>query len=187
MANSKKGRVPESDERETPGELYHEKHATHHFDLDAAASHHNTQCAMYFTQHGQYMQPLVNGIWARAPESAGLLSYSTGLTGSWKGRRVWVNPPYSGIAPWIVKAWESEADLVYMLVPNWTDRAWWQDCVEPFRDKGFVFEGFTLRTEFTKRKRFLYKGLPIRTESGTIGQPEFGLVGLIWTRKETER
>lgn len=189
MANAKAGRIPEPDERETPAELYHEKHATHHFDLDAAASHENTQCPMYFTKDGQWVQNVNNGLWMRAPETAAQMSHHTGLTGSWKGRRVWVNPPYSDIEPWIVKAWESEAGMVYMLVPNWTDRRWWLTWIEDFRDgRGAGSDvasetGMELRTEFMGRKRFLYEGLPIRTEGGKIGQPEFGLVGLIWTRK----
>jgi len=189
MANHEQGRLPEPDERETPAELFDEKHATHHFDLDAAASHDNTQCALYYTKEGQYTAPMTNGLWERSPDAARLLSPHTGLTGSWEGRRVWFNPPYSDIGPWIIKAWESGAALAYGLVPNWTDRLWWQDFIEPFRDGATGADameretGMRLRTEFMQRKRFLYQGLPIRTKDGKVGQPEFGLVGLIWTRK----
>lgn len=190
MANHEQGRLPEPDERETPSALYTERDRRFRFDLDAAASHDNTQCPMYCTQQGSFVQPVKDGLWARAPESAMLLHPADGLTFSWRGRRVWCNPPYSDIEPWIVKAWMSGADVAYLLVPNWTDRKWWLTWVEDFRDgRGAGSDvteetGMELRTEFMARQRFLYNGEPIRTKDGKIGQPEFGLVGLIFTRKE---
>jgi len=192
MANHEQGRLPEPDERETPAELFQEKHSSHHFDLDAAASHSNTQCALYCTKEGTYTQSVVNGLWMRDPETRRRLDPASGLDFSWKGRRVWCNPPYSDIEPWIVKAWTSGASMAYLLVPNWTDRRWWSTWVEDFRDgRGAGSDvapetGMSLRTEFMGRKRFLYQGEPIRTKDGKIGQPEFGLVGLIFT-KETPK
>lgn len=161
MANNKKGRLPESDERETPPELFAALHARFSFTLDAAA----------------------------APDNAKLPRFNSKLSPDalpWKGESVWCNPPYSNIGEWVARAWQSEAELAYLLVPNWTDRGWWLDLIEPYRDlrtgDANVETGFFLRTEFMKRQRFLYKGLPIRTEKGGVGSPEFGLVGLIWTR-----
>lgn len=98
-----------------------------------------------------------------------------------------MNCPFSDIAPWIVRAWESGADLAYLLLPNWTDRKWWLDLVEPYRD-GKDIEGdapMTLTTHFLGRERFLYKGLPILDKHGKVGSPEFGLVGLLFQRKES--
>lgn len=162
MANHKKGRLPEPDERETPPELFQRLHGLHDFTLDAAAASDNRKLQRYNS-----------------------LAYPNSF--AWKGERVWCNPPYSDIAPWIARAWESEAELAYLLVPNWTDRKWWLELIEPYRDHrtgdANLETGFFLRTEFLGRQRFLYKGLPIRTEDGKIGQPEFGLVGLLWTRK----
>jgi hypothetical protein len=177
LANHKRGRVGESDERETPDELFAEKHAKYRFTLDAAAAHDNHKLPRYYTKEGLYV--------ADAAGTHCVDFATSGLAGSWQDEYVWCNPPYSDIAPWVVKAWTSGAHLVYMLVPNWTDRKWWLDLIEPYRDGKGWDQGLPmdLTTEFLGRHRFLYKGQPIRTEDGKIGQPEFGLVGLIWTRK----
>lgn len=67
-----------------------------------------------------------------------------GLIQPWFGR-VWNNPPYSNIAPWVTRAWEAirgadplnHADLIAMLIPaTRTEQAWWQWMVEPHRDRG---------------------------------------------------
>lgn len=61
-----------------------------------------------------------------------------GLLQPWFGR-VWCNPPYSDLAPWVTKAWAelnaNRVDLVAMLIPaTRTEQAWWQRDVEPYRD-----------------------------------------------------
>lgn len=61
-----------------------------------------------------------------------------GLARSWLNERVWCNPPYSDIAPWVVKA-EAEVragcELVAMLIPaNRTEQNFWQDHIEAYRD-----------------------------------------------------
>jgi site-specific DNA-methyltransferase (adenine-specific) len=49
---------------------------------------------------------------------------SDGLLRSWKGERVYCNPPYGpGIIKWIRKS--KEADLAVYLLPARTDTAWW--------------------------------------------------------------
>jgi phage N-6-adenine-methyltransferase len=152
--NTERGRLPEPDERETPDSLFAPLHERYRFTLDAAASDENAKLPRYNTRErpGSY---------------------------SWRGERVWCNPPYSNISQWVLKAFEREAELVYMLVPNWTDRVWWQTYIEPWRD----LPNGDLTTTFFKRHRFLYKGQPILTKTGKVGSPEFGLVGLLWRRK----
>jgi phage N-6-adenine-methyltransferase len=140
------------DERETPPELFKRLDARFAFTLDACA----------------------------APKNALLPRYNS-LSNSdsayrWAGERVFANPPYSDIRPWVEKALAREAELTYLLLPNWTDRKWWQEQIEPVRDRGL---GVT--TEFMPRARFLVDGKPIRNKNGQIGQPEFGLVGVIIT------
>jgi hypothetical protein len=54
---------------------------------------------------------------------------------------VWCNPPYSSIAPWIVKAHTEhtygETTAIAMLLPaNRTEQRWWQELVEPHRLDG---------------------------------------------------
>jgi hypothetical protein len=46
-----------------------------------------------------------------------------GLKLSWDGRRVFCNPPYSDIRPWVEKALQSEA-LTVFLVPRRFDARW---------------------------------------------------------------
>lgn len=77
------------------------------FDLDAAASPHNTKVAAYYTE---------------ADDS---------LSQPWPGT-VWCNPPYGrGIGAWLEKGWREaqNGSTVVMLVPARTDTAWWHDYV----------------------------------------------------------
>lgn len=47
-----------------------------------------------------------------------------GLMKSWKGRRVYCNPPYGpGILKWLRKS--AEAELAVYLLPSRTDTVWW--------------------------------------------------------------
>ncbi len=48
---------------------------------------------------------------------------------SWVGRRVWINPPYSKIRPWLERA--QEADLAVYLIPARTDCRWFHEIVLP--------------------------------------------------------
>jgi site-specific DNA-methyltransferase (adenine-specific) len=48
-----------------------------------------------------------------------------GLSESWAGRRVFCNPPYSDIRPWLARA--REAAVAVYLVPAKTDTIWWHD------------------------------------------------------------
>jgi hypothetical protein len=50
-----------------------------------------------------------------------------GLRMSWAGQRVFCNPPYSDIAPWLAKA--DEANVAVYLLPSRTDVRWWHDAV----------------------------------------------------------
>lgn len=64
--------------------------------------------------------PLVDGA------SAGMPLFGTdALLDSWAGQRVFCNPPYRSITPWLMKA--READLAVFLVPARTDTAWWHE------------------------------------------------------------
>jgi site-specific DNA-methyltransferase (adenine-specific) len=48
-----------------------------------------------------------------------------GTQKAWAGERVFCNPPYSDIRPWLSKA--REAALAVFLVPARTDTRWWHD------------------------------------------------------------
>lgn len=162
--------LPEDDVRETPPELFADLDARFHFDLDACATHSNAKCVVYFTEDGQFGQ---------THDGPVLISPETGLTGSWQGRRVWCNPPFSNIGEWVAKAWDSRADLVVMLVPaTRTEQGWWQDLVEPFREEPAT--GWYLRVEFLRgRTRFLRDGV-------RMGSPKFGCALLVFRRNEVK-
>lgn len=113
---SARGAVNNVDDRETDDRIWETFHERFNFTVDAAADHHNAKLPRYFTRQ------------------------TDGLAQSWTGERVWCNPPYSDIEPWIRKSWhaieDERAELVVMLLPaNRTEQKWWQDLVEPRRDR----------------------------------------------------
>lgn len=123
------------------------------FTIDVAASYANKKCARFYSRDDD------------------------GLSKSWAGERVWCNPPYSVIPPWVEKAHaEAEtAELIVMLLPaNRSEQQWWQSLVEPIRDR----PGSRLAVEFLPgRMRF------IKPSSDGIGpneRPPFGCCLLIW-------
>lgn len=110
-----------------------------------------------------------------APEWFG--AEQNGLLQSWHGR-VWCNPPYSNIGPWVAKAWMEYSDgntrQIAMLLPaNRTEQPWWQKHVEQQRESGLG-----LTTHFLPgRVRF---GMPGNPEGIGVGSPPFGCVLLVW-------
>ena len=123
------------------------------FTVDVAAAPHNAKCPRFYTRQDD------------------------GLSKSWAGESVWCNPPYSSIGPWVAKAWleHPAARAIAMLLPaNRTEQAWWQDLVEPYRDR----PGSPLRVEFWRgRTRFLRPG---QTTVGPNERPPFGCGLLTW-------
>jgi phage N-6-adenine-methyltransferase len=120
---------------------------------------------------------------AASPANAKLPRFWTrdddALTRSWSGDRVWCNPPYSDIRPWVLKAWEArrwQCPLVVMLLPNnRAEQRWWQQLVEPFRDGNGPEQ---MRVEFLPgRMRFDRPGAVIGPKGD---RPPFGCCLLIW-------
>lgn len=77
---------------------------------------------------------LLNADVCATKENAKLEAYWTkeddGLSQSWKGLRVWMNPPYGReIGKWVKKAAEGGADLVVALLPARTDTKWFHDYI----------------------------------------------------------
>lgn len=145
----------EIDDRGTPWDLFREFDAKYHFTLDVAAAPHNAKTPDYYTR------------------------LADGLLQPWPGR-IWCNPPYSGIGAWCAKAWSEwhagRAELIVMLLPaNRTEQGWWQEHVEPFRDR----PASPLRVEFISgRVRFIKSG---STTIGPNERPPFGSVLLVWS------
>lgn len=150
---AKRGRNDAVDDRQTTDEVFDPLHTRFRFSIDVAAAPHNAKLPRFYTVDDD------------------------GLAQSWAGERVWCNPPFSDIRPWIAKAWsEAErAEVIVMLLPaNRTEQSWWQDLVEPARDRPTS----RLRVEFLPgRLRFLSPG---QTAIRPNERPPFGCCLLIW-------
>jgi hypothetical protein len=173
-----RGAADEVDDRETHPENFDpiaERFGG--FTLDVAAAPHNAKCTEFFTRD------------------------DNGLLQPWAGR-VWCNPPYSDLRSWVQKAWDEwgststdqhhqccalelgwnacscdlvRPELIVMLLPaNRVEQKWWQELVEPYRDR----PGSPLRVEFLPgRMRFIRPNATIGPKGD---RPPFGCCLLIW-------
>lgn len=153
----KRGPVGAVDDRHTPGDLWRAWGEEFRFTVDAAAGSHNALCPLFWTE------------------------VEDGLKQGWGGHRVWCNPPYSSIAPWVRKAWTAmlveRAELVAMLLPaNRTEQRWWQDEVEPWRERSR--ERVILRTRFLPGRIRFHRPGWVPGPGGN--RPPFGCVLLVW-------
>lgn len=145
----------EVDDRGTTWDVFTPLHERFGFSVDVAASDHNAKLPRYYT---------------RADD---------GLAQPWTGERVWCNPPYSTLRPWVEKAWrewDTGAELITLMLPaNRTDQGWWRDLIEPARDA----PGSPLITEYLPgRVRFLAQ---LDTKIKPNARPPFGIVLAIWS------
>jgi hypothetical protein len=171
----KRGVDDNVDDRETPPCVFDPLHAEFSFTLDVAASKHNAKCKSFCTLAGTFAWSDTNP----HPGEGSCWDVETGLEYPWAGERVWCNPPFSGLLPWVERAWSEPAEVVVMLLPNnRQEQPFWQDCVEPYRDR----PGSILTTRFIRRRRpFLHMGQGIGNR--TSKSPPFGLVALVWDRR----
>lgn len=88
------------DDWNTPLWLFNLLHRLYHFTIDAAASDKSHLLTKYWTER------------------------EDGLSQSWKGERVFCNPPFSQKAAWAKKAAEREADVAVLLLPATVDQKW---------------------------------------------------------------
>ncbi len=151
------GAKDEVDDRATPADDFEGWNRRFNFTLDVAAASHNAKCSRYFTRDDD------------------------GLEQSWAGERVWCNPPFSDLTAWVNKAWAewrstNRPELIVMLLPaNRAEQGWWQEQVEPFRDRLLS----PLRTEFLPgRIRFVF---PDGITPPKHNRPLFGCCLLIWS------
>lgn len=125
---------------ETPAALYRDLDAEFRFTLDPCATRRTAKCTHFYTRR------------------------DNGLTQSWRGERVFMNPPYGrDIARWIRKASESGA-LVVGLVPARTDTIWWH---------GYVIDA-------KAEVRFLRGRLRFALGTGRTGRAPFPSAIVIW-------
>lgn len=156
----KKGANTKVDDRATRWEDFNPLHERFGFTIDVAASKENAKLPRYYTLEDD------------------------GLSQSWRGERVWCNPPYSDLGSWVRKAWVAMGDfceVVVMIVPaNRTEQTWWQEMVEPYRDGGRS-GSIRLMVEFLPgRMRF---DVPGGYNDPRGNRPPFGCCLLIWDTK----
>lgn len=150
-----RGALEEVDDRGTHPTDFAPLDARFGFTLDVAAAPHNAKCERYYTRTDNGLhQP-----W-----------FTLGA--------IWCNPPYSDINAWVAKAWQEwrlhHCTIVMLLPANRCEQRWWQQHVEPFRDR----PGSPLRVEFLPgRMRFIRPG---QTDVGPNERPPFGCCLLIW-------
>lgn len=159
-----RGALDEVDDRGTKREFIRalEERFGEPFTLDVAAAPHNAKAPAFYTRSDD------------------------GLTQDWHGN-VWCNPPYSRIkgvtdlGSWVQKAWAEWSEpteslhRIVMLVPaNRTEQTWWQEHVEPRRDRdsGLTVEFLRGRMRFDQPEGWV---VPQRGD-----RPPFGLCLLIW-------
>lgn len=150
----KRGARAVVDDRTTHPDDFARWHARFGFTIDAAASAANARLPRFWT----------------AEDDA--------LSRWWLGERVWCNPPYSNLEPWVAKAnrewWSRRPRLIVMLLPaNRTEQGWWQREVERYR-----FDEDGPRVEFLPgRLRFIRPG---QSDVGPNERPPFGCCLVIW-------
>jgi phage N-6-adenine-methyltransferase len=141
------------DDRATTRDFFDPLDRRYGFTIDVAASAENTKCPRFYD------------------------IATDGLAQCWDGEVVWCNPPYSNIRPWLAKAWRSAALVVMLLPANRTEQRWWQELVEPYRDRGL---GLSV-TFLAGRLRFLHPG---KTIVGPDERPPFGCCLVVWDGHE---
>jgi len=119
MTNLKPYHQSKSNEWETPQELFNKLDREFHFTLDPCATKENTKCKNYYTIEDD------------------------GLSKSWHGETVFMNPPYGRqIGKWVKKAFEERGNdgktTIVCLIPSRTCTAYWHDYIEGFAHVRFI-------------------------------------------------
>lgn len=98
-------------------------------DFDAASSHENHKLPNYATIDGTFVRHFTT------PHKRGS---ENGLTTSWAGRRVWLNPPFGrAIGDWVKKVvFETRRDCpgALVLLPVRSDTQWFHSWVLPYAE-----------------------------------------------------
>lgn len=175
------------DDRETPSDVFDPLNEEFAFTLDVAAARHNAKCKRYFSRNptpandvafSRQLSFIQDELPVGDPDAIAL----DGLAQPWlPGERIWCNPPFSDIEPWVIKADGCDATVVMLLPANRTEQPWWQKYVEPYRDEHAVLPDDP-RTRFLgKRRQFRNAGEKIKNR--TSKNPPFGVVIVIWDRR----
>lgn len=155
----KKEAGDEIDERFTPPDLVEERKKKHGLNFDVA-SHPKSPAAKLFGK-GRF--------WTKKDDA---------LRRSWRGKRVWCNPPFSRLAEFVKKAFDEVrrggCPIVDMLMPAVrTEQPFWQEFIEPYRDRR-PRAGMRLVTKFLDGRTSF--GNPGNPDPEKPSSPEFGCV-----------
>lgn len=91
----------------TPQEVFNALNKEFRFTLDPASTDENAKCEKHYTVADD------------------------GLSKSWRGERVFVNPPYGRvIGAWVQKMAEGGADVCVALLPARTDTRWFHEYIQ---------------------------------------------------------
>lgn len=122
----------------TPPELYGLLDEEFHFQCDAAATAENTLCPL----------------WCGLDKVPGGFAFDA-LTSDWsfggQATSIYCNPPYSKMADFVYRAWDQcQANklTVVLLIPAYTDPAYWWECIVPHADEIRFLRG---RVSFLER------------------------------------
>lgn len=132
----------------TPQGLFDELNEEFDFTIDVAASALNAKCIRYYTKDDD------------------------GLSKSWTGERVFMNPPYGyGLKYWVKKAYDEThglegAEIVVGVLPSSSDVAWFHDYVYHIAEIRFL------------RGRVKFEN----SENGKKGSSTKGTMIVIWRR-----
>lgn len=100
------------------------------FDIDVAADNENHKCDLWWTPEQDGLKQLWG--WHHV-ESLN------------RNARVWCNPPYDNIGPWVARAAQEAqdglVDSVTLLLPVRTDQKWWQETVMRFACAIYFIKG----------------------------------------------
>lgn len=124
---------------QTPAWLfnYFNKQVKGGFEIDAAASDDNALCPAYFTEKNSAFKNTVH-----------------------KGAKVWLNPPYSDITPWVewaVDAVNNQGAHVYMLLPDDISTYWFRMVVDNAAEAyALLHNGLTGKDGKSGRVRFIH-------------------------------
>lgn len=110
--------IERHDDWRTPDAIFGPLNAVFHFDLDAAADSDNAKTCEFINEHNDALKQS----WA-----------------DWSGARVWVNPPYKNLFPWVAKAAleARKGCTVVMLIPNSRDTKWFHHIIVPAKRAGY--------------------------------------------------
>ncbi len=192
----KRGADDSVDDRETPPDVFDPLNREFRFTLDAAAARHNAKCARYYSLPPQPLGDarqlrLFDELFVGDPEAVAL----DGLSQEWgRGERIWCNPPFSNIEPWVAKAHSCKATVVMLLPANRTEQPFWQNWIEGWRDGQCHWNPAnslwecpfdSCQTRFLAgRRAFRNRGAEIKNR--TSRNPPFGIVIVIWDRRNHE-